>query len=148
MTTPVRSTSPAQILTTAIAAAQALALLGYAISIAVVALTTGIEGPSDVSSPTGVVVEIVTFALFGLGMSLVAWGRWRRQGWATVPFAVAQLLALTVGIPLATGVSQGRAAGIAITAGALLGLGGLFLGGRDAAMDLNDDSTESVDHSH
>lgn len=148
MTPPARPISPAQVLTTAVAAAQAVALLGYAISIAVVALTTGIEGPSEVSSPTGVAVEIVTFALFGLGMSFVAWGRWRRQGWATVPFAVAQLLALTVGIPLATGVSQGRPAGFVITGGALLGLVGLLMGGRDTAMDLRDEPSERVDHSH
>lgn len=116
------------------AGAEALALLGYAVSIAFVALTVGIQGPSEVSSPVGVVVETATFLLFGVGMLLVAVGRWRRQGWATIPFVVAQLLALTVGIPLATGVEETRLLGYLITAVAVVGLASLFLGDRDPAL--------------
>lgn len=123
-------------ITAAVAGVQAVALLGYAASIAAVALTTGIEGPVEVSSPTGVVVEIVTFAAFGVGMAAIAWGRWRGHGWATVPFALAQLLALTVGIPLATGVDDGRLWGYGITGLAIAGLAALAFGGRDPALDL------------
>ena len=131
-----------------VALAEAIALLGYAISIAVVALTTGIQGPQEVSSPTGVTVEVATFALFGAGMAAIAWGRWRGHGWSTVPFVVTQLLALTVGIPMATGVPDGRLTGLAICAGVLIGLGALILGGRDAAMDLRDQATDPVADRH
>ena len=125
---------PARTVSSIVAGVEAAALLGYAASIAYVALTVGIQGPSEVSSPAGVVVEIVTFLLFGVGMSFVAIGRWRRQGWATIPFVVAQLLALTVGIPLATGVPESRPLGYLITALAVIGLASLFLGDRDPAL--------------
>lgn len=121
-------------ISTFVAGVEAAALLGYGVSIAYVALTAGIQGPVEVSSPAGVVVEVVTFLAFGAGMALVAVGRWRRQGWATIPFVVAQLLALTVGIPLATGAPDSRLLGYVITAGAVIGLVSLFLGDRDPAL--------------
>lgn len=135
---PWRMQSPARIVTAAVAAVEALALLGYAASIAVVALTTGIQGPSEVSSTTGVAVEIITYAVFGVGLAAIAWGRWRGHGWASVPFALAQVLALTVGIPLLTGADDGRLWGLGITAAAVIGLVGLVVGGRDPALDLTD----------
>ncbi len=133
--------SAARVISSAVAGAEGLGLLGYAASIAVVAVTSGIAGPAEVSSPSGVVVEIVTFALLGAGLVVVAVGRWRGHGWATIPFVVAQLLALTVGVPLATGATEGRAAGYLITAVAVLGLVSLFLGGRDPAWEVTDASS-------
>lgn len=143
---PRRMRTPARTLTAVVAGGQALALVGYAVSIAVVALTTGIQGPSEVSSATGVAVEIVTFAVFGAGLAAIAWGRWRGHGWATVPFALAQVLALTVGIPLLTGADDGRLWGLGITAAAVVGLVALVLGGRDPALDLTDPQKSAERH--
>lgn len=122
-------------ISTVVAGVEAAALLGYGVSIAFVALTAGIQGPAAVSSPAGVVVEVLTFVVFGVGLAMVAVGRWRRQGWATIPFVVAQLLALTVGIPLATGAPESRLLGYLITAAAVIGLVSLFLGDRDPALE-------------
>jgi hypothetical protein len=85
----------------------------------------------EVSSPTGVAVEVVTFALFAVGLAVVAWGRSKGHGWSTVPFVVAQLLALTVSIPMATGVPDGRWIGVALTVAAFGGLIALLFAGRD-----------------
>lgn len=130
--------SPARLLTAIVAAVEAAALAAYAISIAAVALTAGLQGPVEVSSPTGVAVEVVTFALFAVGLAVVAWGRWKGHGWSTVPFVVAQLLALTVSIPMATGVPDGRWIGVALTVAALGGLVALLFAGREG-----DDPAES-----
>lgn len=138
-------TSPGRLITAVVAGVQAVALLGYAVSIATVAATTGIQGPTEVSSPTGVAVEIVTFAVFGVGMAAIAWGRWRGHGWATVPFALAQVLALTVGIPLATGVEDGRLWGYGITLSAVVGLAALVFGGRDPALDLKQPESRNAE---
>lgn len=117
------------LLTTTVAALEGLALAGYGVSIAVVALTSGLAGPVDVSSPSGVAVEIAVYLIFGAALGWIALGRLRGRDWATVPFLLAQLLALTVGIPMLTG--AGVLAGAAITAAALAGLVGMWLEGRD-----------------
>lgn len=106
----------------ATAAVQALLLLGYAVSIAVVAAARGIEGPAEVSSPAGVVVEIATFALLGAGVAVVAYGRWRGRSWSSVPFVVVQLLALTAGVPMLLGSGAGVPAGALVCTAALVGL--------------------------
>lgn len=103
-------------------AVQALLLLGYAVSIAAVAATQGIEGPVEVSSPAGVVVEVVTFALLGAGVALVAYGRWQGRSWSSVPFVVVQLLALTAGVPMLLGSGAGVPVGALVCAAALVGL--------------------------
>ncbi len=112
--------------TTAVCAGiPAALLLGYSISIAAVALTQGIEGPQEVSSPTGVAVEVVTFALLGVGVAVVAIGRWSGRSWSSVPFVVIQLLALTVGVPMMTGAGAGVPVGAVVSATALAGLAAL-----------------------
>lgn len=117
--------STARAVTATIAGLEGLFLIGYAVSIAWVAVSSGITGPVEVSSPAGVTVEIIVFALFGVGVTVLAVGRWRGSGWSVVPFVVVQLLALTVGIPLATGSGGAVPAGIAVSALALIGLGAL-----------------------
>lgn len=115
--------------TTLVAGLQALALLGYAVGIAVIGLVNGLEGPAAVSSPMGATVEVIAFALFGLGLGTVAVGRWRKSSWSGPPFVLAQLLALTVGVPLATaGDMLGRTIGIVVTGSAIVGLLGLIAG--------------------
>lgn len=136
--------SPAARVTAVVAAIEGLALLGYAAGIALVVAISGIQGPEEVASPTGVVVEIVTFAVFGAGMGAISWGRWSGAGWATIPFLVTQLLALTVGIPMATGAADARLWGAGITILAVAGIAALFLGGRDPAVDLRADAPASA----
>lgn len=122
------TTTAADRLTAVCAGVQAALLLGYAASIGWVALASGIAGPQEVSSPTGVAVEVVTFALLGVGVAAVAVGRWRGSAWSTVPFVVTQALGLAVGVPLVTGAGGGVPAGAAICAAALIGLGALTVG--------------------
>ena len=120
--------SAPRLVTAAVAGLEALLLVGYAISITVVVATTGLQGPQEVSSASGVTVEIAVFVLFGLGCAAVAVGRWRGSGWSAVPFVVIQLLALTVSIPLATGAGGGVPFGILVTVAALIGLAAIVWG--------------------
>lgn len=110
------------------AAIQGTLLVGYAVSIGILALTRGVEGPAEVASSTGVAVEVVTFALLGGGALVVAYGRWGDRSWSNVPFVVLQLLALTVGVPMALGAGSGVPAGALVSIAALVGLGTLMAG--------------------
>lgn len=115
--------------TAAVAGLQGLALLGYALGISIIGLTSGLEGPAAVSSPTGAVVEVAAFALFGAGMVAIAYGRWRGAAWSGPPFVLSQLLALAVGLPLATATDTvGRTIGLAVTASAAIGLVSMVAG--------------------
>lgn len=128
--------------TTAVVTAQALALIGYALGIAVIGLTSGLEGPEAVSSPMGATVEVITFALFGAGLAAIAVGRWRTSSWSGPPFVLAQLLALTVGVPLATASgSVGTTIGVLLTASAVVGIVGIVASAlkTPAAIDLRED---------
>jgi hypothetical protein len=121
----VRVTLPSRpvVVLAAIAAVEAVALLGYAVFDLVEALRLGATGPADVSNWPAIVLQIVIFAVLGLGMALVARGWWTGGGWARAPFLLAQLFALVVGVPLAQ--SEGgveRVVGIVVCAMALLGL--------------------------
>lgn len=118
---------PAQLVTAAVAGIEGLLLLGYGVSIAVVALTSGLSGPGEVSSPAGTAVEVAVFAAFGIGLGAVAWGRWRDRDWSVVPFVLAQLLALVAAVPMATGQGAGVPVGIVVTALALAGLASLVV---------------------
>lgn len=115
-------------LSAGVAGLEAVVLVGYGISIAAVALTQGIQGPEAVATPTGVAVETVVFVLFGVGMGLLTLGRWRRADWSTVPFVIAQLLALTVGVPLATASGWPRIVGVLTVLVALTGVGAVLPG--------------------
>ena len=115
--------------TTAVAGLQGLALLGYALGISIIGLTSGLEGPAEVSSPAGAVVEVAAFALFGAAMVTIAIGRWRESAWSGPPFVLSQLLALAVGLPLATAADTvGVTIGFAVTASAVVGIIGIVVG--------------------
>lgn len=115
--------------TTSVAAAQGLALLGYGLGISIIGLTSGLEGPAEVSSPIGAIVEVATFGLFGVAMISIAFGRWHQSSWSGPPFVLSQLLALAVGLPLATATDAvGRTIGFAVTASVLVGLGAMIVG--------------------
>ncbi len=62
----------------------------------------GVTGPSEVATVGGVAVEITLFMIFGAALVWVALGIWRSRGSALTPFLLAQVLGLTVALPLAT----------------------------------------------
>ena len=113
--------------TAVVAGVEAALLLGYAVSIAYVAATQGLSGPNDVSSPTGVVVEVMVFVLFAAGLAAIAYGRWHNQGWSGAPFVLVQLLTLTASVPMAIGSGGGVPAGVLATLGAIVGLAALIV---------------------
>ncbi len=107
----------------AIAAAQGLALLGYAAFDAVEAVRVGITGPAEVSNPTALALQIALFALFGTALLAVARAWLRQGGWARGAFVLAQLIALVVGVPLlgTTGAAE-RIVGAVVSLSAVAGL--------------------------
>lgn len=110
-----------------VAAVEGVALVVYSLYIVVQLVRLGITGPADVSNPVSVGLEIAIFAIFGAAMLLGAYGLWRVRGWGRSLLVLGQLLALVVGVPLAT--SEGgwdRIAGIAIVVAAITGLVAAF----------------------
>ncbi len=110
-----------------VAAVEGVGLVVYSLYIVVQLVRLGITGPADVSNPVSVGLEIAIFAIFGAAMLLGAYGLWRGRGWGRSLLVLGQLLALVVGVPLAT--SEGgwdRIAGIAIVVAAITGLVAAF----------------------
>lgn len=110
-----------------VAAVEGVALVVYSLYIVVQLVRLGITGPADVSNPVSVGLEIAIFAIFGAAMLLGAYGLWRVRGWGRSLLVLGQLLALVVGVPLAT--AEGgwdRIAGIAIVVAAITGLVAAF----------------------
>lgn len=110
-----------------IAVAQGLALIGNGLLVAFVVLRDGITGPAAVASPAGIVTEVVIFLLFGAALLWIARGLWLGQEGVRSPFLLAQILSLTVGIPLATNDGLTMLVGILITAIAVVGIGSWWL---------------------
>lgn len=118
-----------------IAGVQGVALLIYAVYIAVQTARLGITGPAAVSSPIAVTLEITIFGLFGVAMVLAARGLWRSRRWARSLLVVGQFIALVIGVPLAT--AEGgveRAAGIVLVGMAITGLVAALLPTTTAAI--------------
>jgi hypothetical protein len=106
-----------------VAAVEGLGFLAYSGFVAVEALRLGATGPADVSNVPAIVLEVVIFAVFGLGLLWAGHGLWRSRRWARAPFLLAQVLALVVGIPLAQAAETGpRIAGIVLSVLAVVGL--------------------------
>jgi hypothetical protein len=106
-----------------VAGIEGVVLIGYAVYIVVQVARLGITGPSEVSSPIAVTLEIVIFGLLGVAMVLAARGLWRARRWARSLLVVGQFLALVVGVPLATAEGDAeRAAGLGLVALAVAGL--------------------------
>lgn len=83
-----------------IASIEGVALAGYAVFDLIGALIVGTTGPAEVSNASAMITQIVIFAVFGVGMLIVAWGWLTVAGWVRGPFVLAQLIALVVGVPL------------------------------------------------
>lgn len=111
-----------------VALVEGAAFTAYAIYVIVEVARFGITGPSAVSNVQSVTLEIVIFAVFGIGLLLAGWGLWRARRWGRAPAVLGQLLGLVVGVPLvsATG-SVERVAGILIVAMAVVSLVCLFM---------------------
>lgn len=120
----------------AISGIEGVALVGYAAFELIEAFRLGATGPADVSNVPAIILQIVLFALFGVGLLVVAPGWWGARRWARAPFLLAQLIALVVGVPLAQssgGVERIVGAGIAVAA--LLGIVLVFTPAVTKAID-------------
>lgn len=105
-----------------VAVVQGLALIGNGIAVAFVVLRDGITGPSAVASPAGVAVEVLLYLLFGGALLWVSRGLARGSGAVLTPFVLAQLLALTVAIPMARGSGGASVVGWVATGLCLVGI--------------------------
>jgi hypothetical protein len=102
---------------------EGFALLGYAIFDIYGAATIGVTGPVEVSNVPALVLQIVIFALFGVGLIAVGYAWLRRIRWARAPFLVAQFIALIIGWPLAQAEgSVERNVGIGLVVLAVVGI--------------------------
>ena len=107
---------------------QGTALLAYAVFDVVEAVTVGISGPAPVSNTSGLMLQILLFLVFGVGLMFVGRGWWQVRRWARAPFVLGQLIALVVGVPLAqASEASARVPGILVSAIAVIGLVLVFL---------------------
>lgn len=122
-----RTPPPVFIVLAAIAVIEGVVLLGYGAFDLVSAIRFGVQGPQAVSNTPALVLQILIFAVFGIGLGWVARGWWRQRRWARAPFLLAQVIALVVGFPLISSAgSAERIVGLCVVAVALVG-GGLSL---------------------
>ena len=118
-----------------VAGIEGIALLVYAVYIAVQVARLGITGPAEVSNPVAVTLEITIFGVLGAALVLAARGLWRARRWACSLLVVGQFLALVVGVPLVT--AEGgveRSAGIGLVALAIAGIVAAFWPSTTAAV--------------
>ncbi len=120
----------------AVAGVEGAAFSAYAVFVIVEVARYGITGPSAVSNVQSVTLEIIIFAVFGIGLLLAGWGLWRARRWGRAPAVLGQLLGLVVGVPLigATG-SVERAAGMLIVLLAVVALVCLFMPSTTRALN-------------
>jgi len=90
------------VLLAALAALEGLAMIGYAGVVAFNAISGASYGVIG-NSTSAMVIEIVIFAVLGLGLLAVARGWLRMSRWARGPFILAQLLGLLAGASFAFG---------------------------------------------
>jgi hypothetical protein len=80
----------------AIAALEGLALIAYAIYDIIEAVRVGITGPAEVSNPAALLLLIVIYLAFGIGLLLVARAWWQMRTWQRGAFILTQVIALLV----------------------------------------------------
>lgn len=106
-----------------IALVEAVGLIVYGAYEAVQGVLVGATGPAEVSNVPAITLQVVIFAVLGVGMLYVARGWHRRRRWARAPFVLAQLIGLLIGIPVAQTPGWGpRAAGLALAVVSLVGI--------------------------
>lgn len=91
------------------------ALLINAAAVIWVVARDGITGPAAVASPIGITLEVLLYLVFGAALLWIARGLSRGSSAALTPFALAQVLGLTVAIPLATGSGAASVVGWLLT---------------------------------
>lgn len=112
-----------------VAALEALALLVYAVSLAVAA----VQNPGSISAGP---VVVAIFAIFAVGVGLCARGLWRGSRAARTPFAVVQLFGLVTGYTLVQGDGTAtHAAGWAVLAVSVVGIALVISPGVGASLD-------------
>jgi hypothetical protein len=123
-----KPTQPLLVVLAAIAAIQGLVLVAYAVYDVIQGLRFGLTGPEEVSNLPALVLQIVIFAVLGVGMLAIARGWWLSKYGARAPFILAQLLGLVVGFPLAQAPDSGtRAIGTALVVIAVVGIAASLL---------------------
>ena len=93
-----------------VALLEGILMVGNGLLVAALVARDGITGPADVASPAGVVLEVALYLLFGFALLWMARGFVKGSPTVMTPFMLAQVLGLTVTIPLAMG---GGTAGLA-----------------------------------
>ena len=123
-----KPTQPLLTVLAAIAAAEGIVLVGYAIYDVIQGIRVGLTGPPEVSNLPALVLQVVIFAALGVGLIAIARGWWLSKYGARAPFILAQLLGLVVGIPLIAAPDAGtRVVGAALVAAAVVGIAVSFL---------------------
>jgi hypothetical protein len=113
----------------ALVAAEAVAVTGYAASIAV----SAVQNPGSVAAAP---VEIVIYLVFAAGMAACALGLWRRRRAARTPFGVVQLFGLVVGWTLTQGDGDAvHRVGYAVLAVSVLGIALVLSPGFGESLD-------------
>ncbi|MSO27604.1 MAG: hypothetical protein EXQ60_06020 [Candidatus Nanopelagicales bacterium] len=113
---------PELIALAALAGAEGLVLIGYALYDVVQAIRIGTTGPVEVSNGPALFIQVLIFLVFGVGLLLIALGWLRAQRWSRSPFLLTQIIALLVGFPLAqNSLGLGHALGIGALVFALVG---------------------------
>lgn len=87
----------ALLLPAAIAAVEAIALIGYSAYVGVNGLREGTTGPEEVSNLPALISLIVILAVLGVGMLLIARGWWQGRRWSRSPFILAQVIVVLLG---------------------------------------------------
>jgi hypothetical protein len=106
-----------------IAAVEGLGLIAYAIFDIIEALRVGITGPAEVSNPAALLLLIVIYLVFGIGLLLVARAWWLMRTWQRGAFILTQVIALLVFFDLAqSGETTPRIVGFVILALAVVGI--------------------------
>jgi len=118
----VRQPSPPIAALAVIALVEGLALLAYSVFALVEGLRVGATGPDQVSNVPAIALEVLLFALFGVGLIWLARGWWGARRWARAPFVLAQVIALLLGVPLAQADGTTRIVGVAMSLVAVLGI--------------------------
>ena len=118
-----KPTQPLLIVLAAIAAAEGIVLVGYAIYDVIQGIRVGLTGPPEVSNLPALVLQVVIFAALGVGLIAIARGWWLSKYGARAPFILAQLRGLVVGVPLTAAPDAGtRVVGAALVAAAVVGI--------------------------
>ena len=105
-----------------IALVEGLVLVAYGVYALVEGLRLGATGPDQVSNVPAIALEVLLFALFGVGLVWLARGWWGARRWARAPFVLAQIIALLLGVPLAQADGTERIVGVAMSLVAVLGI--------------------------